>query len=487
MPETSQPLKRIVSATASLYLTAFWIIFCFSVVTLGSPLFASADTMVVVGTIRFEGNRVTRESILKRELTVHSGEKWGKNTLDQALNNSRQNLLNTGLFNFVELKTSQSDSASNYVNVLFRLTERWYIWPLPVFEIADRNINAWWESGAFKRINYGVLIQHNNMRGRMEKMTIAALSGHEKMLSLVYDIPYIDKRQLWGVRGEINYTTTHELLYGASMNEPLWYKSTGSVLKEQWSMGVGIKYRPDYLNYHQIGFYYYSIHLNDSVLALNPEYSGKRNLLDASFTALKYFYKSDHRDQHYYPLNGHYLDLNIEIGGSVQEEGGISAFSNLSSNLRMFKSLSTRLYTAAGITAFYSFPGQSPFMFHQGLGFGRNFVRAYEDYIIPLDEFVLLKSNLKYAILPQKELHLPLIPGEQFNRMHIAIYLSSFIDAAYVGRQKPAENEKYYGEWIIGYGLGLDFVTYYDKVIRIEYSFQRSGDSGLYIHVIAPI
>ena len=41
--------------------------------------------------------------------------------------------------------------------------------------------------------------------------------------------------------------------------------------------------------------------------------------------------------------------------------------------------------------------------------------------------------------------------------------------------------------FMMGYGLGLDFTTYYDVVIRVEGSMNLLGKPGVYIHFIAPI
>jgi hypothetical protein len=40
---------------------------------------------------------------------------------------------------------------------------------------------------------------------------------------------------------------------------------------------------------------------------------------------------------------------------------------------------------------------------------------------------------------------------------------------------------------LVGYGLGIDLVTYYDWVIRFEYSFNKKGESGFFIHFMPSI
>ena len=41
-------------------------------------------------------------------------------------------------------------------------------------------------------------------------------------------------------------------------------------------------------------------------------------------------------------------------------------------------------------------------------------------------------------------------------------------------------------EFLYGYGLGIDFVTYYDIVFRVEFSANKFGETGLFLHFNAP-
>jgi hypothetical protein len=64
-----------------------------------------------------------------------------------------------------------------------------------------------------------------------------------------------------------------------------------------------------------------------------------------------------------------------------------------------------------------------------------------------------------------------------------------FFDAGYVdtfqtwqsnGNQLP-------GTFLTGKGIGLDLVTYYEKVFRIEYSWNKNNEGGFFLHFVAPI
>jgi len=40
---------------------------------------------------------------------------------------------------------------------------------------------------------------------------------------------------------------------------------------------------------------------------------------------------------------------------------------------------------------------------------------------------------------------------------------------------------------LAGYGFSIDFVTYYDIVLDLNFALNSIGEPGIYIHFIAPI
>ena len=66
------------------------------------------------------------------------------------------------------------------------------------------------------------------------------------------------------------------------------------------------------------------------------------------------------------------------------------------------------------------------------------------------------------------------------NEIPVTFYLKAYGNAGYVYDDKTQTplNNKFIGT----YGLGLDVVTIYDIVIRLEYSFNQWGEHNLYLH-----
>ena len=67
------------------------------------------------------------------------------------------------------------------------------------------------------------------------------------------------------------------------------------------------------------------------------------------------------------------------------------------------------------------------------------------------------------------------------------MYLNIFSDIAYVEDNQFQLNNSLSNELLFGSGIGLDLVTYYDKVLRLEYSMNKMKETGFFVHFIAPI
>ena len=75
---------------------------------------------------------------------------------------------------------------------------------------------------------------------------------------------------------------------------------------------------------------------------------------------------------------------------------------------------------------------------------------------------------------------------DQFKKSHYSLYLGLFSDLSYVSdNQNHAENTLS-NQLLFGNGISLDYVTYYDKLIRIEFSINHLGEKGVFLHFSNP-
>ena len=453
----------------------------------GDVLGCNSDNIsqISVGNISISGNDVTRDKIIFRELEFRSGQQLSFNQLCRLAELSRENLLNRSLFNFVYIDLLPDDQNHSVVNVAVRLIERWYVWPLPIFEMADRNFNAWWQTKDFSRVNYGVFITHNNFRGRMEQLKLLLRAGYNQNYSLFYEVPYLTSSQNIGTGVEVGYSRSREIPYATLNNEQLFFKNEASYAQEKLYLKTLLSYRIGYRQSHYLYLGYEQYSFADTITKLNPNFMAIAGNKSAFFS-LQYIYKGDYRDSKAYPLQGHYFDFEFMRYGF-----GISStspdFHYFKSTFDWYTSLKGRWFWASSITAKFSGGNTQPYFLRRALGFQNDFVRSYELYVIDGDKFGILKNNLKFNVLKPKVRNLPLIKTQKFSKIHYAIYLNLFLDLGYAGAMIPEPANPLNNELLVGSGIGLDLVSYYDMVFRFEYARNHRNEFGFFIHFMAPI
>ena len=442
----------------------------------------SVSKKFVIGTITLIGNKITKDRILTRELTFHIGDAIDTPEIDKLLKRSEENLYNTSLFNSVHITWLFEDDR---IKVIILVTERWYIFPLPIFEIAERNFNVWWQTKDFSRIVYGGVLNWNNFRGRNEELSVTARLGYTQRISFYYGIPYINKKQRSGLAFGFSYSRNHQSSVNTVDNKLIYYKDEILFSKKEYSANVAYTYRNDLYRTHIIEAGIRRYEVLDTVISLNNDYfTPGKSLL--KYAVLRYFFKSDHRDIANYPLKGYYIDFElVKNGFSFLNDDVDLAY--LSVHGKKFWPLINRFYFGAGISVKYTAGTNVPYYLSRGLGYGKDFLRGYEYYVIDGQNYVLLKSNLKFELLPTKEIHLDFIPLDKFATIPYAFYINIYADGGYVKDELYALNNPLNNSWQYGYGGGLDFVTYYDMVFRFEFSINKLGETGFFIHFTSPI
>ena len=463
------------------------LLFLISILLPGFKIHASeSPANQLIGKIELLGNSVTRPYIIYRELVFSQGDTIPAGRLVSLIVESRQNLLNTGLFNFVTIDTLPGNN-DRTTDIRISVIERWFIWPSAILQITDRNINSWWASRDFTRINYGFKTIWSNFRGRMEVLDLMLRFGKNPEYSLYYDAPYLDKRKVFGAGFELGFIRNREVGYKVQADK-LVFLFDRRYTEEQRYAFLHFSFRPKIHTTQLAELRLQAVSVADTLATANPGflYPGFNRL---KFMSLYYKLKIDFRDTRYYPLSGWYADLEIYragLGGAFEKP--VNYFW-IKSTSRLFIPLSSRWYFGAGFIGKAATSGSQPFFLRQMLGFDRDYVRGYEYYVIDGQYYAVSKVTLKYALIPQFITHIELIPSPKFNLIHFASYLTFYVDAGYAwkNRETDAGLNKLPGSLMLGSGVGLDLVTYYDKMIRLEYSVNKMGESGIFIHLIAGI
>jgi outer membrane protein assembly factor BamA len=467
---------------------AFFLISCCLLLLHGKNVHAAGEPAdstlekVIIGNITVLGNKITKERIIFRELTFKKGDATDTLEAIRLFKRSEENLYNTSLFNSVRINWIVENG---FLNVFILVAERWYIFPLPIFEIAERNFNVWWQTKDYSRIVYGGILNWNNFRGRNEVLASTIRLGYTQRMSFYYSIPYINRQQRSGLTFGFAFSRNHQSSVRSVDNKVLYYKDEERFSKKEFGGSVAYTNRRDLYHTHVIEGGYRQVEVLDTIVRLNRDYfqTGESKM---RYSVLRYFFKSDHRDIAVYPLRGYYLDFEIVKNGFSFFKDDID-LAYVTAQGKKFWPLGGRFYFGTGISTKYTTGNDLPYYLSRGLGYGRDYLRGYEYYVIDGQNYALLKTNLKFELLPKKEIYVGLIPLSKFSTIPYAFYLNLYSDAGYVKDYRFTSENPLTNSWQISYGGGIDFVTYYDMVFRFEYSFNKLGESGFFLHFTAPI
>lgn len=442
-----------------------------------------------ISSIQITGNKKTRGYIIHRELLFAVGDTIPIQNLSKLIYQSRLNLLNTSLFSFVVIDTIvRCDSlALASVDVKISVLERFYIGLVPILKINDRNFNVWLQTRDITHINYGLGVKWRNFTGRMDELSAVIQLGENHEFSLAYQDPYIDKRKRFGLGFEVAYLNNREAGY-ITENDKLVHGSISERFTTEKYFAVNSTFRKGIFITHQVIVGLQNYTFSDSLLTLNPDYSYP-GVNEPLFVNFKYQLKIDHRDIKYYPLKGWYADIEFNkagLGFSFEKPVNVAW---IKTTTRLYSQIASRWYTGISLIGKISSGAWQPYFLMRGLGYNRDYVRGYEYNVIDGKYYALARSNIKYSLVPERTHDLRFIPTSKFDRIHYAIYLTAFVDAAYVWQPQwvGLNNNLLPDTMLVGTGLGTDLVLDYDKVIRLEFAINKSGKSGIFIHFIAGI
>lgn len=461
-----------------LFCTLSLFILTFGVAGAQEPTGIALDTVGVktVTDIIFEGNKLTKKHIMLREFTFEIGDELMWSNLRAAVKQTSNNLMNLRLFNFVEMEPVQINN--DEVIIIATVQERWYIYPVPIFEIAETNFNTWWENKELRWLNYGISVKHKNFRGLNQNIALTARFGYTRRFSASYSVPNLNKKQTLGLNLAAGYFENNQLVWQTFGNERQFYNNPEDKARRWFEYRAGLTYRENIYTRHIFNASYHDVRVNDTIPRLNPEYLPSPGD-DSQFLRVSYQLSFDNRDYRRYPLKGILFYAHLQQDGlGLFNKDGLNLFTTQAS-YRHHHKISDRLYVAHALTGkvYWSRP---PYYLMNALGYN-HFLRGYELYVIDGTRFALFQSNLKYEVLKPKEIHLPLLPP-QFGQTFVAMYANLFFDAGYAHGPFYADVNSLVNEYLYSYGIGFDVVSYYDKVMRVEGSINGLGDAAVFVH-----
>ncbi|MGE0568037.1 MAG: hypothetical protein AB7O73_08810, partial [Bacteroidia bacterium] len=427
------------------------------------------------------GNKKTRDKIILRELAFKQNDSIQLMQIPFLLERSEQNIFNSHLFIYDSIKPSINHDSKS-LDVSIKVKERWYIWPYPYIDYLDRDFNNWIVNKDVKRLAPGINVQFDNFSGNKDVLTLQLQLGYANEYGFNYQLPYLNKKQTFGSYIQYFYSEYNKLHYKTENNKQLFLSSDSTHLKIDNSGALGCFYRPRLYIYHSLGYSYNIVNVSNAVTSNNENFfnEGKDKI---KYSTLTYRFNFDNRDNKIYPLKGIYFDVSLaKIGLDLSRQSPVdNTISYLT--FKTYFPISGKLNFATHWRyRNIKIAESQPFYFNRALGYSY-FIRGYEKSIIDGQNYYFTRNSFRLQLIKPKFHEVDAIKKIQpFSTIPFYSYINLFFDGGYVKEDFYKTNNNLNNSIQYGYGIGIDFISYYDLVFRVELSRNKLNENGIFIH-----
>ncbi|WP_020536316.1 BamA/TamA family outer membrane protein [Lewinella cohaerens] len=445
-------------------------------------LTAQESTAITIDKISVIGQKRTRLAVIFRELPIKVGDTISLANLPKKIAEAERQLMNTNLFSKANITYKDWEGATQKVHLQVELLENWYIYPVPTFDLADRNFNVWWkeQNRSLQRVNIGLEVNHLNFTGWGDKIEVGFEYGYTRSYSGSYKIPYINKKQTLGLAAGLSYSRNREVNYATVDNKQEFYRDDARFLRRFYKFESSLTWRPAIYAMHTFGLEFHQEWIDPLVIQdFNPDYFGG-NKNEISFFRLLYRFAYDFRDNRAYPWSGH-------IYGAELLKDGVGIFNDRSSlTLDLFGSkywpIGERWSFGLVGGGKYSFIRQpQAYRYNRALGFGRSKLSGYELYLLDGLDAAYLRKSVRFNLWKGNITFGKWVFLESFRELPFHFNLSMSSDMGYANSPFNTQPNPLNNEFLWGGGIGIDLVFYYDFVLRLQYSANKIGDRGFFL------
>lgn len=438
----------------------------------------------IVSRIKVAGNKKTKDYIVAREMSFRVGDTILMDNLPNEIIQSEANLINSSLFNYVNVKVDGRDSL--YSTILITVTEKWYIWPIPILEYADPNFNTWYKTKNFERTNYGINLKWKNFGGRNQELRLHGQWGYSKDVGIYFFNPQLKRNKKLGGGFEVSYTQNNEITVGTKNNIRFFYTGNNGNSRDVFNANLFTTWRAGFFNSHVLAVGFNSNNIADTITRFTNDYFvNNQNYMQ--YVSWWYTFRHSQLDNKEYPLVGKYMQADITWNGFPVIPDNNLMVITFKLSFKSYIQLNKNLFFAANLKGKYTPTRDIPYYFQQALGYNSDFVRGFEYYVLDGQSFALFKSNVKYRLFKSKVHDVGLLKNTSYAKFHFGSFLNFNLDAGYVFDVRYATDNSLNNTLIYGAGIGIDIVALYDKVVRFEYSLNNLLEHGFFIHFVKPI
>jgi len=434
------------------------------------------DSYVRIRDIRITGENITRKYIISREIQFTQGASYSMSEVLARLKTSKENLMNTALF--VDVSVDFTRWFDDSLDIVVDVKERWYYFPLPYFKPVDRNWNVWINQYkvSLERVNYGLKFLANNFTGRNDRLNLWLINGYTRQVTLSYYSPYLDKKLQHGLGFDFTFAENREINYSTRNDKQAFFKDGNKYIRQRLGFSMTYSYRKGSRERHYARLGYNMEEIADTVAVLNPKYFGK-GLTRVAYPELAYKY--EYLDVNYipYPLKGQSLEFNFLKRGPAKNVD--LWFFN--ARYAKYWKLKHKWYFNVQAEGDLKLPFDQPFYNQQLLGYGDSYLRGLEYYVVDGVAGGFVRSTVRKEVASFT--WNTGLRSRIYNQIPFKIYLKAYGDIGYVYNKNNQTGNILTNRFLYTGGFGVDILTIYDMVIRLEYSVNQMGERALFYHL----
>ena len=332
----------------------------------------------------------------------------------------------------------------------------------------------------FSRLNYGVFLNWYNFRGRNELLKLKFRKGYKEHYLFEYDIPYINKSKTLGTILNVELFRMKQFHY-KTIDNTLLYESYDDQHFLNWNSAFTLQYKKDLNLTQRLSIKHSWFEVPEDIQTLNPNFLGNERY-EFEFSTLEYHYENEKRNSISYPTKGSFNE--VLISAHRGQNADFNNFKIIAKTENHFV-LKPRWFIGNSIKAKAQTNTTLPYILNESLGF-EDYLRGYEYYVIDGEHYAMTKTAIKYELVPKQKLDVPYLKMEQFKKSYYSFYFSIFADMGVVIDNQYADENALNNTFLFSQGVSLDFVTYYDKLLRLEYSRNHLNEWGFFIHFSNP-
>ncbi|HOZ29836.1 MAG TPA: BamA/TamA family outer membrane protein [Bacteroidales bacterium] len=440
----------------------------------------------VVREFNVTGNTKTELSVIMRESTLNVNDTLTLLQINKLLEEFRDNLIKTSLFNFVNIDHTFD---SVYVDIQVKVEERWYFWPYPILEHAERNLSTFIHNHDFNKINYGVAADIYNINGTNAMVKLKARFGYKEHFLLAFHKIGLGQKKNSSVKIQVELFRQKATEYDVANNIPLYVSNEDVYISHCFLSGINYSYRPE-LNYvFNFGMKYkYSVYKDSLFFA---DFLNSGNELRTSYFNPYFNFSFDSRNNKLYPVKGVLMDLYYGENRSLSSETG--SYTTLGINVQYNKQIIKSVFSIRSELSYFYLKdyGQKPVLFKDILEFSRNFwIRGYELYYLIGQQSFGYQNTIGVKISDFKIHRLASFLPDKISKTYSRIYFDFFFDICYVQswNDEFAKLNPMNDKLLFSTGMAINLETYYDRLLSIYVAYLGySSKTGIFVNYKTPL